>query len=70
MTPAYMKQKAAAAYLGVSVRYFQLHVDVRPKELPGRGRRPMLVWSVAELDAWVARVSDPKSRSGTARKAS
>lgn len=62
MTPAYVKQKAAAAYLGVSVRYFRDHVDVRPKELPGRGRRPMLVWSIAELDAWVARVSDPKSR--------
>ncbi|HVX38773.1 MAG TPA: hypothetical protein VHB25_04290 [Gemmatimonadaceae bacterium] len=62
MTPAYLKQKAAAAYLGVSVRYFQQHVTVRPKELPGRGRKPLLVWCVRELDEWVARVSDPKSR--------
>jgi hypothetical protein len=67
MTPAYLKQPDAARYLGVSVRYFQQHVDVRPKELPGRGRRPLLLWSVAELDAWVNRVSNPKTR---ARKAS
>ncbi|HTE45153.1 MAG TPA: hypothetical protein VK636_07910 [Gemmatimonadaceae bacterium] len=67
MTPAYVKQKAAAAYLGVSVRYFRDCVDVRPKELPGTRTRPMLVWAIADLDAWVARVSDPKSR---ARKAS
>lgn len=58
----YLRQRAAAEYLGVSVRYFQQHVTVMPKELPGRGKKPVLVYQVAELDAWVARVSDPKSR--------
>lgn len=69
MTPAYLRQRDAAKYLGVSVRYFQLHVDVRPKELPGRGRRPILLYPVRELDAWVERASDPRSRAG-ARRAS
>jgi hypothetical protein len=67
----YLRQKAAAAYLGVSVRYFRYHVDVRPLELPGRGRRPVLVWRPADLDTWVERVSDPKSRAvSNARRAS
>lgn len=70
MTPAYLSQKDAAAYLGVSVRYFRDHVDVRPKELPGRGDRPLLRWAVADLDAWVVRVSSPRSRVGTMVKAS
>lgn len=68
MSPAYLRQQAAAAYIGVSARYFRDHVDVRPKELPSSGRRPLLVWAVRDLDAWVERVSDPKSR--PARRAS
>lgn len=68
MRPRYLRQTAAAAYLGVKVRYFRTHVDVRPKELPGSGQRKVLVWDIEELDAWVARVSDPKSRVGAARK--
>lgn len=68
--PRYMRQSAAAAYLGVKVSYFRLHVDVKPKELPGSGRRKVLVWDVDELDAWVQQVSDPKSRKSTNRKAS
>jgi hypothetical protein len=56
-----LRQKAAAEYLGVSIRYFRENVDVEPKQLPGRGKRPLLVWSMRELDAWVERVSGPKS---------
>ncbi len=63
----YLKRPDAARYLGVSVKYFRRHVDVRPKELPGRGERPLLMWSVADLDAWVERVSNPKSRAGLRR---
>jgi hypothetical protein len=58
----YLRQKGAAAYLGVSVRYFRCHVNVRPLELPGSGRRPVLVWRPADLDAWVERVSATQSR--------
>jgi hypothetical protein len=57
-----LRQKAAAAYLGVSVRYFRAHVDVAPKTLPGSGHKPLLVWSTRELDEWVERVSNPKAR--------
>lgn len=66
-TSEYLSQKEAAAHLGVSVRYFQLHVAVTPKTLPGRGAKPMLRYRRTDLDAWVDRVSDPKSR---VRKAS
>lgn len=62
MTKAYLNQLEAAEYLGVSVRYFRDFVDVRPKELPGRGKRPVLRWCAADLDGWVTRVSDPKAR--------
>lgn len=58
----YLRLKEAAAYLGVSERYFYQHVDARPFELPGRGKRRVLVWRPADLDAWVERVSSTKSR--------
>lgn len=61
---AYLRQKAAAAYLGVSVRYFQQHVAVTPKTLPGSGTKPVLVYRRADLDEWVDRVSNPKARGG------
>jgi hypothetical protein len=64
VVPRYLPQKAAAAYLGVSVRYFRDHVDVKPKTYPGRGKKPVLRWSTLDLDAWTERVSDPKSRAG------
>ena len=60
--PGYLRQKEAARYLGISVRYFRDHVQARPFELPGRGTRRVLVWRPADLDAWVTRVCDPKSR--------
>jgi hypothetical protein len=60
--PAYLEQRAAAAYLSVSIRYFRDFVNVRPRELPGYGRKPVLRWAVADLDAWMARVSETKNR--------
>ncbi len=57
-----LRQKAAAEYLGVSVRYFREHVDVEPKQLPGRGKRPLLVWSAKELDEWVDRMNPTTKR--------
>lgn len=62
IAPAYLKRPQAAAYLGVSVRYFRRHVHVRPKEFPGRGVKPLLMWAVVDLDRWVESVSNPKSR--------
>lgn len=62
LAPAYLRLKQAAAYLGVSARYFYRHVDARPLELPGRGKRRVLVWRVADLDAWVERVGTPRRR--------
>lgn len=50
----YVRQKKAAAYLGVSVRWFQGHVTVRPKTLGvGPGGRPVAVYAIRDLDAWV-----------------
>lgn len=68
VNPAYLSQRAAAAYLGVSTRYFRDHVAVRPKELPGSGNRPVLRWAVADLVAWVEHVSNPKSRLSRPRR--
>jgi hypothetical protein len=68
IAPAYLNRADAAAYIGVSTRYFRRHVSVRPKELPGRGKRKVLVYAVRDLDAWVERVSSTNSRVGTTRK--
>jgi hypothetical protein len=62
IAPAYLRRQHAASYLGVSLRYFRRHVHVRPKEFPGRGKRPLLMWAVVDLDRWVESVSNPKSR--------
>ena len=55
-TPAYLSQVDAAAYLGVSVRWFRDHVDVVAvpvgKVVPGK--RPLLRYRTVDLDAWVA----------------
>jgi hypothetical protein len=55
--PAFLRQHEAAAYLGVSVRWFRDNVDVAPVTL-GRtkpGRKPLLRYAVTDLDAWVVR---------------
>lgn len=52
--PAYLSQVDAAEYLGVSVRYFQLHVDVTPLPFPGRGARPLQGLS----DEWIATMEE------------
>lgn len=60
----YLRQKDAARYLGISVRTFRDIVDVKPLTLPGVRTRPIHVWRPSDLDAWVERVNDPKSRAG------
>lgn len=55
-TAAYLTQVAAAAYLGVSVRWFRDNVTVLavPVGKPRPGKRPLLRYRTADLDAWVA----------------
>lgn len=55
--PEYMTQRRAADFLDVSVRWFQLHVDVAavPVGLPQPGKSPMLRYRRADLEAWVER---------------
>lgn len=60
--PAYMTQVDAAAYLGVSVRYFRDVVDVQPIPFPGTGEKPVERYAVKDLDAWAEKWRDPKSR--------
>jgi hypothetical protein len=54
--PAYLRQWEAARYLGVSVRWFRdhVHVEALPIGKPAPGRKPVLRYRVADLDAWVA----------------
>ena len=57
MTPAYLRAKLAAQYLGVSRSYFDAHiahhVPAHDLTLPGAKKR-LRVWYVADLDAWMA----------------
>lgn len=62
VSPAYMSQVQAAAYLGVSTRYFRDHVTVTPIPFPGGGQRPVERYARADLDAWAERWRDPKAR--------
>lgn len=66
ITPAYLSQVDAAAYLGVSVRYFRDVVTVEPVYLPSSKGRPLMRFSRADLDAWVTSLRDPKSRKAVA----
>lgn len=58
----YFKQIDAAEYLGVSVRYFQQHVDVTPIPFPGTTAAPVDRYARADLDAWAEKWRDPKAR--------
>jgi hypothetical protein len=51
---ALLRQKDAAAYLGVSVRYLRARKDIKTTTIPSvEGTRPLLRYRVADLDAWV-----------------
>lgn len=54
---AYLTQVGAAAYLGVSVRWFRDNVTVEavPVGRPRPGKRPVMRYRATDLDAWVAR---------------
>jgi hypothetical protein len=65
--PQYMSQVQAAAYLGVSVRWFRDNVDVQPVPFgrPRPGKKPLLRYRRNDLDAWVERCRTyklPKAR--------
>lgn len=67
IAPAYFSQVDAAAYLGVSPRYFRDNVDVTPVPFPGgNGSRPLERYSRADLDAWAERWRNPKARRAVA----
>lgn len=58
----YLNQKDAAAYLGVDADYFRVHVHVEPFVLPTKGKRPAIRYRVADLDAWMDKLKDPRAR--------
>lgn len=62
IVPAYLNQRQAASYLGVSVAYFAKHVDVEPVPFPSAGDKPLERYARADLDAWAERWRDPKAR--------
>jgi hypothetical protein len=53
--PRGLSQKNAAAYLGVSPRWFRdnVHVNARPVGETRPGRKPVLRYRREELDAWM-----------------
>lgn len=60
--PGYFNQIDAAEYLGVSVRYFQQHVDVKPIPFPGGGDRTVDRYARTDLDAWAEKWRKPSAR--------
>ena len=68
MTHGALKQKAAATHCGISVRHFRKVCPVKPVPLPGGGVKPVLVYLVSELDAWMLACRNPKAR-GTRKAA-
>lgn len=62
VVPAYMNQADAAAYLGVSVRYFRDNVHITPIPFPGSGTKPVDRYSRVDLDGWAERWRNPKAR--------
>jgi hypothetical protein len=57
-----LTQKQAAAYVGVSVRFFRDNVHVRARCIcaPKTGQRPLLRYFREELDAWMDRWGKPE----------
>lgn len=53
--PAALRQRAAALYLGVSIE-FLLTLPIQPLRIRGNGRKgkPVLLYLISELDAWLA----------------
>jgi hypothetical protein len=63
LPPAALRQRAAAAYLGVSVEFLQ-GLPVQPLRIRGHGRRGKVVvlYLVRELDAWLAIEAEGRER--------
>ena len=57
-----MKQKEAAAYLGVDPRTFRRYDDVPRTPLPGTASKPIIRYRQSDLDAWLRARANPSSR--------
>jgi predicted DNA-binding transcriptional regulator AlpA len=57
-----MKQKEAAAYLGVDPRTFRRYDDVPRTPLPGSTSKPIIRYRQSDLDAWLRDRAKPSSR--------
>jgi hypothetical protein len=64
--PASLRPKAAAKYLGVSVTTLQ-GLAIQPVPMPGRGKRPIWVYLVRELDGYLERQAEKRVRIETRR---
>lgn len=55
LQPRGLTQREAAAYMGVSVRWFRdhVHVEARPVGRAVPGKRPVLRYRLEELNAWM-----------------
>jgi predicted DNA-binding transcriptional regulator AlpA len=64
MTAELLRQPEAAEYLGVSTRYLRYRSDIPVVLLPGHGEkgRPLLRYRRRDLDTWIERVNNPRSR--------
>jgi predicted DNA-binding transcriptional regulator AlpA len=62
---AYLSQREAAAYLGMSAKTFRRHVRVSavPVTVPKPGQKPLLRYRRADLDAYVSACATYKMRS-------
>ena len=57
-----LQRQGAAEYCGISLSVFRRTCPVRGLPLPGRGKRPIMLWRVVDLDAWLASLGDTKRR--------
>lgn len=64
--PASLRPAAAAEYLDVSVTTLQ-GLPIQPVPIPGRGKRPIWVYLVRELDAYLDQQAQKRTMIQTRR---
>lgn len=63
MTPALMRQKEAATYLGISVQQLnRLQITRIPMPGRGTGAKPRVWYRRTDLDAFIEQLAEPSSR--------
>jgi hypothetical protein len=72
LQPRGLTQRAAALYLGVSVRWFRdnVHVEAKPVGRPVPGAKPFLRYRREDLDAWMDQCAAVKGTPVAERKVS